>query len=113
MTEKRTLVKAAGLILAISIIGRLLGFVREQVIAAEFGTTMATDAYLMAFTIPNLIYVILGGALATAFIPVFTASNINQDRGSRQAGQLHWKSGCLAMSAIAVLGILLAPFWCP
>ncbi|MGI6549666.1 MAG: lipid II flippase MurJ, partial [Syntrophomonadales bacterium] len=110
MTEKRTLVKAAGLILAISIIGRLLGFVREQVIAAEFGTTMATDAYLMAFTIPNLIYVILGGALATAFIPVFTASNINQ--GPRESSKLASYIGnlaALAMSAIAVLGILLAP----
>lgn len=110
MTEKRTLVKAAGLILAISIIGRLLGFVREQVIAAEFGTSMATDAYLMAFTIPNLIYVILGGALATAFIPVFTATRINQ--GPRESSQLVSfvaNLATLVMSAIAVLGILLAP----
>ena len=111
MTEKRTLVKAAGLILAISIIGRLLGFVREQVIAAEFGTTMATDAYLMAFTIPNLIYVILGGALATAFIPVFTSTNINQ--GPRESSKLASYIANLAtlvMSAIAVLGILVAPW---
>lgn len=110
MTEKRALVKAAGLILAISIIGRLLGFVREQVIAAEFGTTMATDAYLMAFTIPNLIYVILGGALATAFIPVFTATNVNQ--GPRESSKLASYTvnlAALVMSAIAVLGILLAP----
>ena len=110
MTEKSTLVKAAGLILAISIIGRLLGFVREQVIAAEFGTTMATDAYLMAFTIPNLIYVILGGALATAFIPVFTSTNINQGReeASRLASYIA-NLAALVMSIIAVLGILSAP----
>ncbi|NLB18305.1 MAG: murein biosynthesis integral membrane protein MurJ, partial [Syntrophomonadaceae bacterium] len=110
MTEKRTLLKAAGLILAISIIGRLLGFVREQVIAANFGTSMATDAYLMAFTIPNLIYVIIGGALATAFIPVFTDTHINQ--GNQESSRLASYTGNLAlvvMSIIALLGILIAP----
>ncbi len=110
MTEKKTLVKAAGLILAISIIGRLLGFVREQVIAAEFGTTMATDAYLMAFTIPNLIYVILGGALATAFIPVFTSINVKEGPGeASRLASYTMNLAALVMTVITILGILLAP----
>lgn len=110
MADKRALVKAAGVILAISIIGRLLGFVREQVIAATFGTSMTTDAYLMGFTIPNLIYVILGGALATAFIPIFTATDVNY--GRREASRVASSIGNLTvvvMSIIALLGILLAP----
>ena len=69
MSNKRKVVRAAGVILAFSIVGRLLGFVREQVIAATFGTSMNTDAYLMAFTIPNLIYGIIGGALIHGFYP--------------------------------------------
>ena len=60
------------MIMVLNVLGMLLGFVREQVIAARFGTSMLTDSYIMAFTLPNLIYVIIGGALATAFIPVFT-----------------------------------------
>lgn len=110
MTEKKSLLKAAGLILAISIIGRLLGFVREQVIAARFGTSMATDAYLMAFTIPNLIYVIIGGALATAFIPVFTSNHVNEGAGeSSRLASYTINLAALVMSLVALLGILIAP----
>jgi putative peptidoglycan lipid II flippase len=69
--SNQTVARAAGVILAISIIGRLLGFVREQVIAARFGTSMYTDAYIMAFTLPNLIYVIIGGSPGHGFNPCF------------------------------------------
>lgn len=73
-------VKAAGLLMAISILARLAGFVREQAIAAKFGTGMETDAYVMAYTVTNIIYLIIGGALATVFIPVF-ASYLNPPAG--------------------------------
>ncbi|HHV17237.1 MAG TPA: murein biosynthesis integral membrane protein MurJ, partial [Gelria sp.] len=66
--------------MVLNVLGMLLGFVREQVIAARFGTSMLTDSYIMAFTLPNLIYVIIGGALATAFIPVFTDISVHRSR---------------------------------
>lgn len=65
------LLGAAGLLMGISILSRLAGFVREQAIAAQFGTSLFTDAYVVAYTIVNVVYLILGGALATVFIPVF------------------------------------------
>ncbi len=54
-------------------ISRVLGLVREQVIAALFGAGLATDAYNTAFRIPNLLRDLFAeGALSAAFVPVFT-----------------------------------------
>jgi putative peptidoglycan lipid II flippase len=63
---------AIGVALA-ALLGRIFGFIREMVIAAQFGATAQTDAYLVAYRIPNLIYgLLVYGALTAAFIPVFT-----------------------------------------
>ena len=54
-------------------LSRVLGFAREAVIAGKFGQTALTDAYYASFQIPDLLfYLIAGGALSSAFIPVFT-----------------------------------------
>ncbi|MDQ3444131.1 MAG: murein biosynthesis integral membrane protein MurJ [Chloroflexota bacterium] len=53
-------------------VGRVLGLVREVVIAARFGTGETYDAYIAAFRIPDLLFVIvMSGAFGSAFIPVF------------------------------------------
>lgn len=52
---------------------RVLALVRDMVISYYFGASMVTDAYKTAFTLPDLFYyLIAGGALSSAFIPVFT-----------------------------------------
>jgi putative peptidoglycan lipid II flippase len=56
-----------------TLVARLLGFARDMVLYSWFGQTYATDAYNAAFSIPDFIYMLLvGGALASAFIPVFS-----------------------------------------
>ena len=55
------------------LLSRILGLVRDRVVAHQFGQSFQTDVYNAAFTIPDLIqYLIAGGALSSAFIPVFT-----------------------------------------
>lgn len=54
-------------------LSRILGFVRATIIASMFGQSAYTDAYTVSFTLPDLIfYLVAGGALSSAFIPVFT-----------------------------------------
>ena len=54
-------------------LSRVLGLVREMIVAARFGTGEAFDAYVAAFRIPDLIFVIvMSGAFGSAFIPVFS-----------------------------------------
>jgi putative peptidoglycan lipid II flippase len=55
------------------IVSRVLGVVRLAVIAGQFGTSAQYDAYLRAFSIPDTLFlIIIGGAVGSAFIPVFT-----------------------------------------
>lgn len=55
------------------VLSRLLGLVREAVIAGRFGTSPEYDAYILAFRVPDTLFLlIVGGAVGSAFIPVFT-----------------------------------------
>ena len=55
------------------VLSRVLGLVREAVIAVRFGTSPQYDAYLVAFGVPDTLFLlIIGGAVGSAFIPVFT-----------------------------------------
>lgn len=55
------------------LLSRVLGMVRDMVIGAKFGQSDLTDAYFLSFQIPDLLfYLIAGGALSAAFIPVFS-----------------------------------------
>ncbi len=56
------------------ILSRVLGLVREAVIAGQFGASGQLDTYIAAFRLPDTLFIIIiGGAVGSAFIPVFTA----------------------------------------
>lgn len=75
--------RAAGLIMVSMMLSRILGYVRDVVIYSKFGQVYLTDAYNAAFSIPDFLYYLLvGGALSSAFIPVFSgyiATNKEED----------------------------------
>jgi putative peptidoglycan lipid II flippase len=55
------------------LLSRVLGLVRDAIIAGKFGSNEFTDAYRLAFSVPDLLFfLIAGGALSSAFIPVFS-----------------------------------------
>src|SRR2546427_11684082 len=73
--------RAVGVIAAATLASRVLGFVRDMVVARAFGAGPVTDAFFVAFRIPNLLRRLLAeGALSTAFIPVFTSSLTHDGR---------------------------------
>src|SRR5690606_3591830 len=74
MSEKKnTVFKAALLLSVFSGLSKILGFVREQVIAWRFGASAMVDSYVAALVVPTLLSGIIGGAIAVAFMPVFSA----------------------------------------
>ncbi len=108
--ETGKVARRAGLVALGTLASRVLGMVRESVIAASFSVAQ-TDAFFIAFTIPNTLRMLLGeGAVANAFIPVFSDVRTRSgDAASRQflsrfAGAL----GSLLLVA-TILGILGAP----
>lgn len=69
----RGLTRSAGLTGSATLASRLLGLVRDQVLAATFGAGNQMDAFIVAFRVPNLVRDLFAeGALSAAFVPTFT-----------------------------------------
>ncbi|HBT47827.1 MAG TPA: murein biosynthesis integral membrane protein MurJ [Peptococcaceae bacterium] len=104
------LARAAGLVLVLNLLSRVLGFVRDAAIAAQFGAGPATDAYMVAYTIPYFLQTILGMAFLTVMVPTLTTYLV---RGEREQGwQVASALGtwtALSLTALSLLGIALSP----
>lgn len=90
-------------------ISRVLGLLREMLVAARFGTGEAFDAYVAAFRIPDLIFVIvMSGAFGSAFIPVFSGFLAKDD----EEGALRLVNTLLTYTLIAlsIVGLLMLFF---
>lgn len=72
--NKKKLAKAASTIVIITILSKIVGFLRDSLTARAFGTSYQTDAYTVANTIPYVIFSIIGVAITTAFIPLLNES---------------------------------------
>ena len=90
---------------------RLLGLVREQLFGATLGAGVQSDAFLIAFRIPNLLRDLFAeGALSAAFIPAYArADTESPERGFSLARRL-FTLLALVLSFVCALGILIAPW---
>ena len=101
--RRASLARSAGIIAGSFVISRVLGLVREIVLARQFGTSEAFSAYVSAFRIPDLLFlVVMAGAFGSAFIPVF--SGLLGD-GEDEAA---WKLASVVLNISGVLVILCA-----
>ncbi len=72
------MMKIIGAVAVINIVARLFGFAREMAIGNQYGTSSTADAIITAYTIPNFIYLVVGGALTTAFISVYHSTRTDK-----------------------------------
>lgn len=101
--------RAATLVMALFVVSRALGLLREMVIGAQFGASADLDAYLAAFRLPDLLFTLVaGGALASAFIPTFSERLARDDEGD--AWDLASKVANLLVLSLTVLAILAGVF---
>ncbi|MGI9147847.1 MAG: murein biosynthesis integral membrane protein MurJ [Chloroflexota bacterium] len=106
----RRLVGAAAIIALGNILSRGLGLLRDVVIASTFGATASTDAFVLARTLPSILYDLLVGTVSTAaFVPVF----VQHARDERQFWRLVSVVFSLAGLAFVCLAALLALFAAP
>ncbi|WP_240374955.1 murein biosynthesis integral membrane protein MurJ [Bacillus piscicola] len=68
----KSLIKVIGAVAVINLLSRLIGFFREVVIGYQFGTSYTADSVVTAYTLPNFFYIVVGGAVTTAFISVYS-----------------------------------------
>ena len=108
---KDKIVKSTGIVSSATFLSRVFGLIREQVFAYLFGAGLATDAFVAAFRIPNLLRDLLAeGALSSAFIPVFTEKLTLQGKEAAfRLTNLVINLLVIVLSIIIILGIIFSP----
>lgn len=112
MTEKRQIARAAGVLGAATILSRIMGMVRDMVQSRLFGAGYATDAFIAAFQIPNMLRRFFAeGALTSAFVPIFSEclSHKGEDE-ARELANICFSILTVVMSAVTLLGVVFSPF---
>ncbi len=108
--ENKSLVRSAGVVGSLTLLSRFFGLFRDAVIAAVFPKRL-TDAFFVAFTIPNVFRRLLAeGALTIAFIPTFT--DYHRHRTSEEAKRFvnaAFTTLCVILLVFSVLGVIAAP----
>lgn len=106
-----SLFKSASIVSLLTLLSRITGLVRELLIASTFGASALTDAFNVAFRIPNLFRRFFGeGAFSQAFVPVLAASKAQHGEAATQvlidraATVLSW-----ALLVLSFIGVASAP----
>ncbi len=113
-----SLLRAAATVSGLTLLSRITGLVRENVTASVFGASAFTDAFFVAFRLPNLLRRMFAeGAFSQAFVPILAASRESAERAGGDAGlaatrllvdriatALFW-----SLVAVSALGVLAAP----
>jgi len=106
-----SLLRALATVSGMTLVSRILGFVRDLVIARAFGAGLATDAFFVAFKLPNLLRRLFAeGAFSQAFVPIL--AEYKNRRGAEETRLLvDHVSGALAVALfiVTVIGVVAAP----
>lgn len=98
---KKKLAKAATLIMVMTLINKAIGFVRDALVASSFGTTYMTDAYNVAMTILDLLFIMIAFAITTTFIPILS------DTLNKKGKEEMFKFANNLMNIFTIIGIIL------
>ncbi|MCE9635932.1 MAG: murein biosynthesis integral membrane protein MurJ [Planctomycetes bacterium] len=101
----------AAMVSGATMISRILALVREQLYAALFSASMVSDAYQVAFRIPNLLRDLFAeGALSAAFVPTFTDRLKNESREAAfRLANVVIGAVLLVVGLLTIVGIAIAP----
>ena len=106
------LLKSLAAVSSITLLSRVLGFVRDTIIARVFGAGVASDAFFVAFKLPNLLRRIFAeGAFSQAFVPILAEYKTQQGEEAARTF-VAYVSGLLtlALAGVSLIGVLAAPW---
>ena len=106
------LLKALAAVSSMTLLSRILGFVRDTIIARVFGAGMMTDAFFVAFKIPNLLRRLFAeGAFSQAFVPILAEYKVRHGHDATRAlADQVGTALTLALIVVALLGVVGAPW---
>ena len=102
---KKSIIKTTGIIGLATSLSRILGFLRDIVIANLFGTGTAAQAFMVAFRIPNLLRDLVGeGATNAAFVPVLSEYHVSK------SPQEYWRLARIILNLLIITTLFLTIF---
>jgi putative peptidoglycan lipid II flippase len=109
--SKKVIASATVMITVIALVSKVFGFIGSFILAAKFGATYKTDAYFVASNIPELLRdVLAGGALTSAFIPVYTTYLAKkQEYEAQKLASGIFNILIVALVLMTLFGIIFAP----
>lgn len=108
---KKTLTIAAAIMVGSVFLSRVMGLVREQVLAVYGGTSFEIDAYVTSFFIPELLnHFLAGGFLSVTFIPIYQRYLVRKDlRGGSETFSNLVTVGSLLFAVLIPLAVVFTP----
>src|SRR5258708_33255966 len=105
------LLRALATVSSLTLVSRILGYLRDFIIARAFGAGLATDAFFVAFRIPNLLRRLFAeGAFSQAFVPVLAEyKNRQSPEETRRLVDGVSTALFLALVVTAALGVAISP----
>lgn len=106
------LLKSLAAVSSLTMVSRVLGFVRDTIIARTFGAGVASDAFVVAFKLPNLLRRIFAeGAFSQAFVPILAEYKMQQGEEATRTF-IAYVSGLLTLvlALVTAIGVLAAPW---
>jgi len=109
--ENEKVARAAGVVGLATMLSRVFGFLRDVVVAGFFGAGLVTDAFFVAFRIPNLLRRLLAeGSLTVSFVPVFTEYLKQRSREEAlELADVAFTALSAILAVVSVAGVLCAP----
>ncbi|HYA14539.1 MAG TPA: lipid II flippase MurJ [Syntrophales bacterium] len=110
-TENSKVAKAAGVVGLSTMLSRIFGFLRDMVVAAFFGAGLETDAFFVAFRIPNMLRRLIGeGSLTVSFVPVFTEYlNKKSKEEALELANVIFTALSIILVVISIAGVIFSP----
>src|SRR5664280_2807560 len=111
MSSKGRIARAAGLMSAATLISRILGYVKDMILASYFGASAKSDVFFVAFRIPNLLRELFAeGSMSSAFIPVLTETQTKEGReAANRLVRVTFMFLLVIVGVLCILGMIFAP----
>jgi len=111
-SQKENITRASGVVGGATFISRIMGFIRDMTIAQLFGAHTSTDAFFVAFGVPNLLRrVFAEGGLSSSFVPVYSEYiNRGDLEEARRFADSIFTLLVIVLAIVSAAGVLLAPW---
>jgi len=112
--KSKTITSAAFILAASTLVSKLLGLIRDRILAGKFGAGDELDIYYTVFRIPDTVYaVFILGAVSSAFIPVFSQYLARDEKEAWRLANTVLTISVAALLLVSFILIIFAPFIVP